>query len=95
MSLDSRVLSSIMIGGVPHVVTELKINPRSALVGKRISEIEMGYAARVLARTSDGSSATLQSPPSPATAVNAGDTLVIHTATSQLVTLATAGAARD
>lgn len=91
MSMNAKVLSSVVIAGVPHVVTELKLSDKSALVGKRVDEIEMGYAARVLART-PGSGGSTQSPPTRATVVSHGDTLVVHTATSQLATLASAGA---
>ncbi len=89
MSMQSRVLSSTMIGGVPHVISELNVEWGSPLAGKRIDQIEMGYATRVLARTPK--SGGLQSPPSPATTIEAGDSLVLHSAASQLMTLASAG----
>ena len=95
MALETKVLSSIVIGGVPHVVSELKISPNSALAEKRVDEIELGYSLRVLARTGANDS-RLQSPPAPATVVQAGDTLVVHTATNQLASLgaATSSASR-
>jgi Trk K+ transport system NAD-binding subunit len=65
------------------------VNNGSPMAGKRISELELGFAARVLACTP--TSAPTQSPPAPATTVNVGDTLVIHTASAQLATLAAAG----
>jgi Trk K+ transport system NAD-binding subunit len=90
MSLETRVLSSIVIGGVPHVVAEVKVREQGALSGKRVDEIERGYGARVLARVPAQDERGLQSPPSPATVVSAGDTLVFHTATSQMTTIAAA-----
>jgi Trk K+ transport system NAD-binding subunit len=89
MSLDLKVLSSTMIGGTPHVVSELKIESASPLAGKRIDQLEMGYAMRILARTPTGGA--IQSPPSPATTVGSGDLLVVHSASSQLATIAAAG----
>ena len=86
MALETKVLSSIVIGGVPHVVSELKVSRHSALAGKRIDEIEQGYSMRVLARTS-ATDSLVQSPPTPATLVQPDDTLVVHTATSQLASL--------
>jgi Trk K+ transport system NAD-binding subunit len=88
MALETKVLSSIVISGVPHVVSELKISDDSALAGKRIDEIEQGYSLRVLARTS-ATNAAVQSPPAPATSIEPGDTLVVHTATKQLASLGT------
>lgn len=86
MALETKVLSSIVIGGVPHVVSELKISSTSALAGKRVDEIEQGYSMRILARTSRDN-APVQSPPTPATVVQPDDTLVVHTATKQLASL--------
>lgn len=87
MTLQTKVLSSTMIAGIPHVIAELQVEPASPLAGKRIDEIEVGYSARVLARTT--AAGTMQSPPSAATTVEPGDTLVIYTASSQLSTIAT------
>jgi Trk K+ transport system NAD-binding subunit len=78
-----------MIGGVPHVVCELKVANSSTIAGKRIDEMELGYALRVLARTP--TDAATQSPPAPATTIAIGDVLTVHTAASQLATLAAAG----
>jgi Trk K+ transport system NAD-binding subunit len=88
MSMELKVLSTTMIGGVPHVISELRIEPASPLAGKRIDQIELGYAVRVLARIpKDG---PIQSPPQPATTISAGDVLVIHTSAAQLATLGAA-----
>jgi voltage-gated potassium channel len=88
MSLETKVLSSSMIAGVPHVMCEVTVNDGSPMAGRRISELELGFAARVLACTP--TAAATQSPPPPATTVNVGDTLVVHTASAQLATLAAA-----
>jgi Trk K+ transport system NAD-binding subunit len=91
MSMDAKVLSSLVIGGVPHVVCELRVAQDSSIAGKRIDQIEMGYTLRVLSRAP--ASGTPQTPPTPATTIAVGDVLVIHTAASQLATLAAAGCA--
>jgi Trk K+ transport system NAD-binding subunit len=93
MSLQTKVVSGTMIGGVPHMICELQVQSGCPLVGKRIDQIEMGYGARILARTpKDGA---LQSPPSPATTVMSGDVLTAHTSASQLTTLAAAARAES
>ena len=51
MSLQAHVLSSNVIAGIPHVTTELAVSAGSALSGKRIGDLEVGYAMRVLALT--------------------------------------------
>lgn len=94
MSLQAKVLTSTMIAGVPHVVAELVIAPSSAIVEKRIDQVELGYAVRILACTP--AKGPTQSPPTPATVIHAGDTIVAHLAASQLTTLtAAAGAAEQ
>ncbi|MDB5357849.1 MAG: TrkA-N domain protein [Phycisphaerales bacterium] len=89
MAFRTRVLSTVMIAGQPHVAAEVTVENGSPLAGKKISEVEVGYAARVLARTPAGGA--VQSPPSAAVAVAIGDVLVVHTAANQLPTLAAAG----
>jgi Trk K+ transport system NAD-binding subunit len=89
MSLQSRILSTTVIAGVPHVVTELRVEPGSPLAGKLIEQIEADYTARILARTPAGGAT--QSPPPPATVVNAGDVLIVHTAASQVTRFAAVG----
>lgn len=91
MSMKTNVLGSSIIGGVTHVTSEIRVEASSPLAGKRIDQIEMGYAARVLARMPK--TGNMQSPPSPATAVEAGDVLVMHSTANQLMTLAAAGGA--
>ena len=82
MSLRGRVLSSALIGGVSHVVSELAVEPGSPLAGRRVDELEAGYGGRVLALTPRGG--TLQSPPPAGAVVGAGDTVVFHTRADQL-----------
>lgn len=88
LSLGTRVLSNLVIAGVPHITCELTVAPGSAMAGKRIDEIELGYVARVLARTPSAGPA--ESPPSPASRIEPGDTLVIHCRDSQLTAISAA-----
>jgi Trk K+ transport system NAD-binding subunit len=89
MSLRTRVMTTTVIAGVPHVISELRVEPRSILAGKRIDEVESGYAARILARTPEG--AATQSPPAPGTALLAGDLLIVHTPAAGITAFAAAG----
>jgi Trk K+ transport system NAD-binding subunit len=89
MALRTRVLSSTVIAGIPHSVFELQIDRECPLAGKRIDEIETGYSAKVLAKTS--MSGQTQSPPSPAVTAQPGDSLIIHASTTQIATIAAAG----
>jgi Trk K+ transport system NAD-binding subunit len=88
MSLQAKVLTSTMIAGVPHVIAELHVGQSSSIVDKRIDQIELGYAARILARTPR--QGPTQSPPTPATTIQAGDAIIAHCAASQLTTLTAA-----
>src|SRR5688500_13402368 len=54
MSLGARVTGSSVIAGIAHVTAELKVEDGSALVGKRVEEVERGYCCKVLARTPVG-----------------------------------------
>jgi Trk K+ transport system NAD-binding subunit len=90
LSLQARTLSSYVIGGVPHVAAEVRVEPGSALDGKRVADVELGYRGRVLARTT--ATGQLESPPTPATLLAAGDTLVVHTQADQVAPLASAAA---
>ncbi|HSV13155.1 MAG TPA: NAD-binding protein [Tepidisphaeraceae bacterium] len=93
MSLKTKVLSTMMIAGVPHVAAEVTVAADSHLAQKRIGELEVGYGARVLARTPAG--AATQDSPTPGTALTAGDTLVVYAPASQMPTIAAAAGARD
>jgi Trk K+ transport system NAD-binding subunit len=89
MALGTRVLHSTMIAGVPHSVFELHIDRECPLAGKRIDEIETGYSAKILAKTS--TSGQTHSPPDAAITAQPGDTLIIHACTTQMTTIAAAG----
>jgi voltage-gated potassium channel len=86
MSLGAKVTGSSVIAGIPHVTAELRVEEGSALVEKRIEEVERGYCCKVLART--GRNAPVQLPPAGNTVIGAEDVLVVHTPGSQLATLA-------
>ena len=88
LSLNATTLSSYFIGTVQHVAVEITVEPASRLIGKLISEIEMGYQARVLARTT--AAGQLHSPPQPAMIIEPGDQLVVHTPSAQLATISAA-----
>jgi Trk K+ transport system NAD-binding subunit len=75
----AKVLSSMMIAGVCHVVAEVPASP--ALLGKRIDDIEQAHAMKVLSRTTAG---TNQSPPPGDAVVTAGDALIIHVSANRL-----------
>lgn len=88
LSLETRVLSSIVIAGVPHITSEVSIASGSSMAGRRIDEIELGYTTRILARTP--ANGPVESPPSPATRIEPGDTLILHCRDSQLTAIAAA-----
>ena len=92
LSLKAKTLSSYVIHGVAHVATEVCIEAGSALDGKRIGEIEVGYSGRVLARTT--AAGQLESPPMQGTTIGAGDALVMHTLATQVASLAGAAVCR-
>lgn len=88
LSLDTKALSSMVIGGVPHVISELKLAPGSRLANRRIDELESAHAMRILAVTSAAGAS--QSPPSSTTVARSGDTLIVHCRDAQLTALAAA-----
>jgi voltage-gated potassium channel Kch len=92
LALETKVLSTMVIADVAHVTCELKIDGGSELAGRRIDEVERGFSARVLARSVSGDTQCL---PAAATVVAVGDTLVVHSALSQLTTLAAAARTRE
>jgi Trk K+ transport system NAD-binding subunit len=89
MSLGSKVLSSSLIAGIPHVTAEVVVEPASGLAGKRVEEAEHSYCCKILARTP--SSGPIQLPAESKTVISPGDLLVVHTPSSQMATLAAAG----
>ena len=94
MSMRAKVLSTMTVADQPHVVAELTLGNESPLVRKNVGELEVGYTARVLARTPrDGAT---QDSPTGAVMLHAGDTLVVYCTADQLPTLsAAASAARE
>jgi voltage-gated potassium channel len=87
MSLDSKILATFTVGGVQYVTTEIAPEAGSALVGKKVAEVESTFNTRVLALTRAAGAHT-QSPPPPDAAVIAGDTLVFYTEYAKMATLA-------
>jgi voltage-gated potassium channel Kch len=84
MALETRILSTDVIAGVPHVSAETRIGDHSDLIGHDIAWLERELPIRVLARTAaDG---TVQSPPAPDVLLGPGDTLVIHARSAELST---------
>ena len=79
----AKVLSSMMIDGVCHVAAELTVTPGSMLVGKKISEMERSFEARLLARSNNGT----RFESSPDSTIAPGDRLVIHAPTHRLAAL--------
>jgi Trk K+ transport system NAD-binding subunit len=89
MSLKTRVLSTMIVAGLPHLAAELIVEAGSRMSRMHVGEVEVGYAARILARTPAGDAAT-QDSPTPGTSLAAGDTIVVYCAATQLPTLAAA-----
>jgi Trk K+ transport system NAD-binding subunit len=90
MSLGTKVLSSSMIAGIPHVSAELRVENGSALADKAVEQIEREFCCNVLARMP--ADAPIELPPDSRAVARARDTLVIHTPSSQLATLSAAAA---
>lgn len=91
MSYGARVLASFPVAGVAHVVSELRIEDKSALLGRTLGELEAAHAARVLARTPRGGPG--EAPPQPSAPVIAGDTLVVELRAEGLSALCAAATA--
>jgi Trk K+ transport system NAD-binding subunit len=87
MSLGSRVISSDVIAGISYVIGEVAVENGSALVGKRVAEVEsQNTRTRVLAiLRPNGQTAELSEP------IDAGQWLVVHTTTDHLLALAQEG----
>jgi voltage-gated potassium channel len=86
MSLDTRVINSFLIGSTSYSILEVTVEAGSAMAGRKISQLEKEYSARVLARTP--SAASVHSPPAFEEVVASGDTLVVSLETSRLAALA-------
>ncbi len=93
LSVRTKVLSTTMIGGVPHVVSEVPVEPQSALAGQTVQEVETEYRCRVLAR-SNAAGAT-DSPATASMRLEPGDTLIVHAAASQLAAMSAAAHRAD
>ncbi len=78
----AKVLSSMLIGGVPYVVVELLVDAESPLHGQAISTLENTHKIRVLAHGRDPH--TLRTAPAPHTTLAHGDTIVCHTPCSNM-----------
>jgi voltage-gated potassium channel len=89
MALETKVVSTFSIGGVPHVTGEFSVEARSAMVGQTVGELEAKFKARVLAHTPQGGE--VHSPPEPGKRIAAGDTLVVHAAAAQMSEIAATG----
>jgi Trk K+ transport system NAD-binding subunit len=89
MAFQTRVLSTLFIGGEPHVIAEVTIEEGSSLSGRTVGEIEAQFSARILAQTPDGGPA--HSPPKAGATLTPGDLLVVHTSAQKLSTLSAAG----
>jgi voltage-gated potassium channel len=88
MSLGTKVLSTTVIAGIPHVTAEVVVEAGSDLADKRVEDVERGYCCKLLARTPvDG---PVQLPAESRTTLRAGDKLVASTPGSQLTTLSAA-----
>jgi voltage-gated potassium channel len=88
MSLDTKILSTTVIAGVPHVTSEITVSPGSPFAGKTVVEIETGFEMKILARVCTNQ---IQSLPGPRDLLNPGDTIVFHTKASQLATIVAEG----
>lgn len=82
LALGSKVLSSVLIGGVPHVTAEMSVATGSEMVGKSLGELEAEEGVHVLAYT--GSDGQTESFPPPTRRIEGGDGLVVHCRASDL-----------
>ncbi len=82
MAMNAKVLGSAMIGGVPHVTCELKLEGGSRLAGRSVGQVESDEKLRILAQTPSGG-VTNQTPQS-GDLVRGGDTLVVYLASEKL-----------
>jgi len=91
MSMGTKVLSSTLIAGIPHVSAELTVEAGSALADKPIDQAERAFCCKILARTP--ANAPIELPPDSKIVLVTGDQLVVHTPSSQLATISAAGRA--
>jgi len=76
MSLGTKVMTNVMIAGTQYVIAEVPVKKGSAIEGRRIDQIELGYTCRVLAILQPGGAK--QSPPAPSDIIAADQTIVVH-----------------
>lgn len=90
MSLGTKLVSNLMIAGTQYAIVEVTVKPRSAMEGKRVDQIEVGYTCRVLAiLREDGKKFC---PLSAAETVLSGQTLVVHVDADHLAGVSAAAA---
>ena len=91
LSMETKILSSAIIHGVPHVTCELTIDRDSDLAGKSVAELERRHPVRFVSRTAAESKR--HSIPTPDIVLRAGDVVVIHAPTAHLSSLSGGAAA--
>ena len=91
MSMSTRVLSTTLIAGIPHVSAEVQVEAASALANQSIEQTERAFCCKILARIP--ADAPIELPPASGTIIMPGDKLVVHTPSTQLSILSAAGRA--
>jgi voltage-gated potassium channel Kch len=84
ISLGSKVLASMSIGGVPYAASEMLVDPASGLIGKTVGQVEETMGARALALLRDGHHVA---PPLAMHDLKNGDTLIMCAPTRNLAAL--------
>jgi voltage-gated potassium channel len=92
LSLETKVLSSSVIHGVPHVMCELTIDAHSAIAGRSVADVERKFPIRIVSRTAGDSGRHAM--PASDIVLRPGDTVVVHTPTAQLPALSAGSAAQ-
>jgi Trk K+ transport system NAD-binding subunit len=82
MTMGTRVLSSVMIAGKPHVAAELTAERRSPVVGTTVAGLEGERGVRVLGRRSRRGE--LELPPAGSAVIDDEDELTVHVAAARL-----------
>ena len=85
LSLQTKVLSSSVIHGVPHVMCELTIDRDSPIAGRSVADVERKYPVRIVSRTAAESGRHAM--PTADVVLRAGDLIVVHAPTAQLSAL--------
>jgi voltage-gated potassium channel Kch len=87
ISLGSKVLASLSIGGVPYAATEMTVDPSSGLADMTVGQFEEKMNARALALLRDGQHVP---PPLAMCELKLNDTLIMCAPTKNLSGLASA-----